>query len=69
MNAIDNVAKLTSSALIVALNLSVWTGRKLDKTVSYEIDSEKNTKAHAGNYQKNLFAGVNSLKAINQKAS
>lgn len=71
MNAIsiENVAKLTSSALVVTLNLSVWTGRKLDKQVSREIDSEKHTKVPAGNYHKNLFAGVKSLEAIGKKAN
>lgn len=41
---------IQNSAMLVDLNISVWTGRKMDKTVSDEIDASKNTKARAGNY-------------------
>ena len=60
--------KLSSSALIVNLSLSVWTGRKLDKSVSQEIDSSKNTKSRAGNYHKNLFAGSHTLEQVSKIA-
>ncbi len=52
-----SVSKLSSSALIVNLSLSVWTGRKLDKRVSEEVDQQNSTKTRAGNYHKNLLAG------------
>ena len=45
------------SAVLVRLNISTWTGRKLDKRVSDEIDLSKNTKTRAGNYNKHLLAG------------
>lgn len=57
---------LATSALIVNLSLSVWTGRKLDRGVSQEIERNKNTKTRVGNYHKNLFAGSVSLEAINK---
>lgn len=57
-----------NSGLVVTLNMSVWTGRKLDKQVSYEVDEAKATKARAGNYNKNLFAGATELEDVRRKA-
>lgn len=48
---------IATSAMLVELNISCWTARKLDKTVSQEIDAFKNTKVKAGNYHKHLLAG------------
>jgi hypothetical protein len=64
-----NVSKLSGSALIVNLSMSVWTGRKLDKRVSEEVDQAKSTKTRAGNYNKNLLAGSGKLEEINKVAS
>ena len=36
---------IQNSAMLVDLNMSVWTGRKMDKKVSEEIDVAKKTKA------------------------
>lgn len=58
------VSKLSSSAVLVNLSLSVWSGRKLDKRVSQEVDEAKSTKTRAGNYHKNLLAGTEKLDAI-----
>ena len=60
---LDNfsVSKLSSSALVVNLSMSVWTGRKLDKRVSEEVDQQNSTKTRAGNYHKNLLAGSGKL--------
>lgn len=62
-------SKISSSAMLVDLSLSVWTGRKLDKTVSAEIDASKSTKARAGNYHKNLLAGSEKLAEIAKLSS
>ena len=62
-------SKISSSAMLVDLSLSVWTGRKLDKTVSAEVDASKNTKARAGNYHKNLLAGSEKLAEIGKLSS
>lgn len=59
-----NVSTLSSSALIVNLSLSVWTGRKLDKRVSEEVDQQNSTRTRAGNYTKNLFAGSGKLEEL-----
>ena len=53
-----------SNAMLVDLNISVWTGRKMDKKVSEEVDASKGTKARAGNYHKKLMAGSNKLENI-----
>jgi len=64
-----SVSKLSSSALIVNLSLSVWTGRKLDKRVSEEVDQQNSTKTRAGNYHKNLLAGSSKLTEITKIAN
>jgi hypothetical protein len=57
------------SAVLVRLNISTWTGRKLDKRVSDEIDQSKNTKTRAGNYNKHLLAGSKELEQIQKVAT
>ena len=52
---------IQNSAMLVELNISVWTGRKMDKKVSSEIDAAKHTKSRAGNYNKKLLAGTEKL--------
>ena len=49
---------IQDSAMLVDLNISVWTGRKQDKKVSEEIDAAKSTKVKAGNYHKRLLANT-----------
>lgn len=55
---------LNTSAMLVELNISSWTARKLDKRVSEEVDASKATKTRAGNYHKNLLAGSTELEAV-----
>jgi hypothetical protein len=50
--------------MLVELNISCWTARKLDKGVSEEVDRAKNTKGRAGNYHKHLMAGNPHLESI-----
>lgn len=52
---------LANNSMLVNVSISVWSGRKLDKQVSEEVDAAKNTTTRAGNYNKNLFAGVTEL--------
>lgn len=63
------VSKLSGSALIVNLNLSVWTARKQDRRVAEEIDQAKSTKTRAGNYSKHLLAGSGKLDEITKLAN
>jgi hypothetical protein len=55
---------IASSAVLIDLNISVWTARKLDKNVSKEIDVNKHTTIKAGNYNKHILAGSDQLEAI-----
>lgn len=60
---------ISNSAMLVDLNISVWTGRKMDKKVSEEVDANKGTKARAGNYHKKLLAGSDKLEKIQKIVS
>ena len=60
---------LASSAVLFELSISVWTGRKLDKQVSAEVDMDKSTRARGGNYNKNLFAGCTELEDLTKFVS
>lgn len=55
---------LSSSAVLFELSISVWTGAKLDKNTSAEVDTNKHTLTRAGNYTKQLFAGCSELSDI-----
>jgi len=59
---------IASSAVLIDLNISVWTARKLDKNVSKEIDINKNTTIKAGNYNKHILAGSDQLEKITKLA-
>lgn len=65
---LTSVPSISSSAMLVELNISVWTGRKLDKQVSAEIDVSKGTTTRAGNYNKKLFADEPAFDAISKFA-
>jgi hypothetical protein len=60
---------IATSAMLVELNVSCWTARKLDKQVSEEVDAVKKTRARGGNYHKNLLAGSKSLEDVNKYAA
>jgi hypothetical protein len=57
---------IQNSAMLIELNISAWTGRKMDKKVSAEIDVSKNTKARGGNYHKHLLAGTQALETVQE---
>lgn len=67
-NITNKVPSISSSAMLVELNISVWTGRKFDKQVSAEIDTQKQTTTRAGNYSKRLFADEPIFDAIQKFA-
>ena len=60
---------IQNSAVLVDVNISAWTGRKMDKKVSDEIDAAKNTKAKGGNYHKKLLAGTRKLEELQKLVS
>lgn len=56
---------ITSSAVLVELNISVWTANKLDKGATDEVlVSNGATVADAAQVRKNLMAGTTARKAI-----
>ena len=63
-----SVPSISNSAMLVELNISTWTGRKLDKVISAEIDVAKQTTTRAGNYNKKLFADEPIFDAIGKFA-
>lgn len=60
---------IATSAMLAELQISVWTGRKLDRKVSEEVDAAKRTKVRGGNYHKHLLAGSQSLEAVSKYAA
>lgn len=60
---------IQNGSVLVDLNISVWTGRKMDKKVAEEIDAAKNTKASGGNYHKKLLAGTKKLDDLQKLVS
>jgi hypothetical protein len=55
---------IQNSAMLVELTISLWTGRKLDKRVSNEIDAAKRTTVRGGNYHKKLMANTQKLERV-----
>ncbi len=60
---------IQNNAILVELNIGAWTGRKLDKKVSGEIDVSKGTKTKGGNYHKHLLAGTEKLEQVQKIVS
>lgn len=59
---------LTNSALLVSLNISQWTGRKLDKTATNTVEVNHSTEKRVGNYTKKLLPGAKELDRISALA-
>lgn len=55
---------ITSSAMLVELNISVWTARKLDKRASEEVVSNKNAAKGVANVNKKLLGDCAELDAV-----
>jgi hypothetical protein len=61
---------LNSCSVIVTLSVSQWTARKLDRTVSDEVEASKGAKSKgAARVNKNLLAGRPELEEIAQIAT
>lgn len=75
MNAINtgNTATQTnaisSSAMLVELSISTWTGRKLDKTASTEVTTNKRAIKGSANVNKKLLADCAELDAVQKFAA
>jgi hypothetical protein len=55
---------IDTSALLVEANISVWTARKLDRTVTDEVNVDKKASKHAARVNKNLLADRPELESI-----
>ena len=66
-NKIETSApSITSSAMLVEYNASVWTGRKQDKNASTELELAKKTDPNVASVHKKLLGNCPELKAIQQ---
>jgi hypothetical protein len=55
---------IASAAMLVELNISSWTGRKLDKRASSEVTSSNNAARGVANVSKKLLGDCDELTAI-----
>jgi hypothetical protein len=62
--ATASVPSISSSAMLVELSISSWTGRKLDKTASKEITAQKNAAVGIANVNKKLLGDCAELDAV-----
>ena len=57
---------LASSAMLVEVNISNWTGRKKDKAASKDVTTRNNANDGVASVHKALLADSNNLRAIQQ---
>jgi len=57
MSALQMTTPLSRKAVLVAVNISQWTARKLDRKVTDKVNRENNATDDAGRYNKLLIAG------------
>jgi hypothetical protein len=55
---------IASSAMLVELNISVWTANKVDKVASRKVATDNQAASDAGQFRKNLMAGSHLRKQI-----
>lgn len=60
---------ISSSAVLVSLNISVWPASKLDREVTDKVITDANANANAGRFMKDLFAGTSLRKDIEKFAA
>ncbi len=60
---------ISSSAVLAALNISVWPASKLDREVTDQVNSNANASTNAGKFMKDLFAGTSLRKDIEKFAA
>ncbi len=72
MNAIAEIPSvsntLASRAMLVSISISSWSGRKLDRKVTDEVNTARGAASDAGRYNK-LLLPKEALDAIHKKAS
>jgi len=55
---------IAEAAMLVELNISVWTANKIDKDASRKVADDNHAAADAGHFRKNLMAGSHLRKEI-----
>ena len=60
----NHLISLASSAVLVSLDINVWSATKQDRTISNEVTTAKNADESAGRYVKHLLANHPKHKAI-----
>lgn len=60
---------ISSSAVLVSLNISCWPATKLDRQVTENVTTNANANPNAGKFMKNLFAGTSLRKDIEKTAA
>jgi len=59
-----NVPSLSSSAMLVELSISCWSGKKLDKKASKDVELMNQAQSGAGSYTKRLLGDCPELEAL-----
>lgn len=59
---------LADKALLIYVNISQWTGRKLDRKATATVAQAHSTNAEAGNYTKKLLPGSKELDRVSAQA-
>jgi len=55
---------ISNSAMLVELNIGVWTGQKVDRAATTKVTDEAHAASDAGQFKKNLTAGTTLRKEI-----
>jgi len=63
------VKRLSEKALLVALNISQWSGRRFDRQVSDEVNAQKAGSTDAGRFNKMLLPGCAELAEVHRQTS
>jgi len=60
------IPTISSSAILVELSISVWTGRRLDKTASRAVTATNNAASGVANVNKKLLGDCAELQAVHK---
>lgn len=60
---------ISSAAMLVELNISVWTAMRTDKSATEKVLSDNNAASNAAQVRKNLMAGTTLRKELNDFAA
>jgi hypothetical protein len=55
---------IASSSMLVEMNISCWTGQRIDKTVTRQVTDDNAATTDAGQFRKNLMAGTSLRKEL-----